>query len=47
VLTEHEPAPLQLTALYPRHRHLSAKVTRFIALLDSHLGENPHWDLVG
>lgn len=46
VLTEHEPAPLQLTALYPRHRHLSTKVTRFIALLDSHLGRNPHWDLV-
>ncbi len=38
VLTEHEPAPLQLTALYPRHRHLSTKVTRFLDLLDSHLG---------
>lgn len=47
VLTAHEPAPLQVTALYPRHRHLSSKVTRFIALLDSQLGKNPHWDLVG
>jgi len=47
VLTEYAPAPLQVTALYPRHRHLSSKVRLFIDLLDSQLGENPHWDLVG
>jgi DNA-binding transcriptional LysR family regulator len=47
VLTAYAPAPLQVTALYPRHRHLSSKVRLFIALLESHLGQNPHWDLVG
>lgn len=46
VLTEFEPAPLQVTALYPRHRHLSSRVRLFIALLESHLGQNPYWDLV-
>ena len=34
------------TALYPRHRHLSAKVRFFIELLEQRLGDNPHWDLV-
>jgi DNA-binding transcriptional LysR family regulator len=46
VLDEFEPAPLTVTALYPRHRHLSAKVQLFIDLLATRLGENPHWDLV-
>jgi len=47
VLTEYAPMPLQVTALYPRHRHLSARVSLFIDLLESQLGKNPHWDLVG
>lgn len=47
VLTEYAPAPLQVTALYPRHRHLSSKVALFLELLESQLGQNPHWDLVG
>ena len=46
VLHEYEPAPLTVAALYPRHRHLSAKVQLFIELLDERLGDNPHWDLV-
>lgn len=47
VLTEYAPAPLQVTALYPRHRYLSSKVQLFIDLLERHLGSTPHWDLVG
>jgi DNA-binding transcriptional LysR family regulator len=47
VLTEYAPTPLQVTALYPRHRHLASKVSLFIDLLESQLGQNPHWDLVG
>jgi DNA-binding transcriptional LysR family regulator len=47
VLTEYAPAPLQVTALYPRHRHLSSKVVMFLDLLESHFGRSPHWDLVG
>jgi hypothetical protein len=33
--------PLQLTALYPRHRHLSSKVMGFIDLLERQLGNPP------
>ena len=47
VLADYSPAPLQVTAMYPRHRHLSSKVALFLELLESHLGPNPHWDLVG
>jgi DNA-binding transcriptional LysR family regulator len=47
VLTEYAPAPLEVTALYPRHRHLSTKVGLFIDFLERHLGSNPYWDLVG
>ncbi len=47
VLADHAPAPLRVTALYPRHRHLSSKTRLFIDMLESHLGQNPHWDLVG
>jgi len=47
VLTEFAPVPLQVSALYPRHRHLASKVALLLELLESQLGRNPHWDLVG
>lgn len=46
VLSEHEPKALVLSALYPRHRHLSAKVRLFVELLTERFGGRPYWDLV-
>lgn len=46
VLTDHKPAKLVLSALYPRHRHLSAKVRLFVTLLEQRFGGRPYWDLV-
>ena len=46
ILCDHEPPPLTVSALYPRHRHLSAKVRLFVALLTERLGDRPYWDLV-
>lgn len=46
VLPDHTPAPLVLSALYPRNRHLSAKVRLFIDLLETRFTHRPHWDLI-
>ena len=46
VLTRYPPSRLTLLALYPRNRHLSAKVRLFIDLLEERFGGRPHWDLV-
>jgi DNA-binding transcriptional LysR family regulator len=46
LLVEHEPADLQLCALYPRHRHLSVKVRLFVELLLDRFSQRPYWDLV-
>jgi DNA-binding transcriptional LysR family regulator len=46
VLTDYKAPPITLCALYPRHRHLSAKVQRFVDLLEARLGARPFWDLV-
>ena len=46
VLCDYEPPPLSVSALYPRHRHLSAKVRLFVDLLTERLGDRPYWDLV-
>jgi len=46
VLADWRPADLALCALYPRHRHLSAKVRLFIELLLERFGGRPYWDLV-
>lgn len=46
VLSDFAPAELVLSALYPRHRHLSAKVRLFIDLLCERFGDRPYWDLV-
>lgn len=47
VLTEYSPIGLMLSAVYPRHRHLSAKVRLFVTLLEERFGGRPYWDLVG
>lgn len=46
VLPDYTPRDITLCALYPRHRHLSAKVRLFIELLIERLGDKPYWDLV-
>ena len=46
LLTEYAPPEIVLSAVYPRHRHLSAKVTLFVDLLVERFGGLPYWDLV-
>lgn len=46
VLAEYAPPDINLCALYPRHRHLSAKVRLFIELLSQRFADGPYWDLV-
>lgn len=46
ILPDYPPPSITLCALYPRHRHLSAKVRLFIELLEARLGDRPYWDLV-
>lgn len=46
VLSDHVPPELVVSALYPRHRHLSAKVRLFVELLTARFGDRPYWDLV-
>ncbi len=46
ILSEYSPPEIVLSAVYPRHRHLSAKVTLFVDLLAERFGGLPYWDLV-
>ncbi len=46
VLVEYSPPPISICALYPRHRHLSAKVRLFVELVRGRFGDRPYWDLV-
>ena len=46
VLSDYAPPELVVSALYPRHRHLSAKVRLFVELHTARFGERPYWDLV-
>ncbi len=46
ILPDYRPSDLMLAAMYPRHRHLSAKVRLFIDMLDERFGGRPYWDLV-
>jgi DNA-binding transcriptional LysR family regulator len=46
VLTDHPPTELAVSAMYPRHRHLSAKVRLFVEMLEQRFGGRPYWDLV-
>ena len=45
-MTEYTAPDITLCALYPRHRHLSAKVRLFVDLLEERFGDRPYWDLV-
>ena len=46
ILTDHVPTGLTLSALYPRHQHLSVKTRLFVELLEQRFGDRPYWDLV-
>lgn len=46
ILNDFSAPPIVLHALYPRHRHLSAKVRLFVDMLVERVGERPYWDLV-
>lgn len=46
ILPEYSPTEISLCALYPRHRHLSAKVRLFVEMLEARFGDRPYWDLV-
>jgi DNA-binding transcriptional LysR family regulator len=46
ILADYTPTDLVVSALYPRHRHLSAKVRLFVELLEERFGGRPYWDLV-
>ena len=46
LLPGYAPSPTSLCALYPRHRHLSAKIRLFVDLLKARFGDRPYWDLI-
>jgi len=46
VLNDWQPPDIMLSAVYPRHRHLSAKTRLLVDFLVERFGERPHWDLV-
>ncbi len=46
VLPEHPPAPLTITALYPRHRFLSRSTGLLLDWLTDAFSGRPRWDLV-
>ena len=46
ILTGYAPTGLTLSALYPRHQHLSVKTRLFVERLEQRFGERPYWDLV-
>lgn len=46
VLADFAPPPVDLCALYPRHRHLSAKVRLFLDALEGRFSGRPYWDLI-
>lgn len=46
LLSDWQPPDIMLSALYPRHRHLSAKTRLLVEYLVNRFGERPYWDLV-
>ena len=44
VLTEYVPAPLQIHAVYPHRKHLSAKVRTFVDFLHERFHPKPYWE---
>ncbi len=43
-LTEYEPPPITLCAVYPSARHLPARVRLFIDFMIARFGPTPYWD---
>ena len=46
ILTDYAPPDIALCALFPRHRHLSAKVRLFVDLVQERFGGRSYWNLV-
>jgi DNA-binding transcriptional LysR family regulator len=46
VLSDWHAPPIALSALYPRHRHLSAKTRLLVEFLVDQFGDRPYWDLL-
>ncbi len=44
VLTEFVPAPLEIHAVYPHRKHLSAKVRTFVDFLHERFHPKPYWE---
>ncbi len=44
VLTEYVPAPLDIHAVYPHRKHLSAKVRTFVDFLHERFRPRPYWE---
>jgi len=44
VLPLYETSTLDIHVVYPSTRHVTAKVRRFIEVLESFFGEQPPWD---
>ena len=44
ILTDHEPEPMALYAVYAHRQLLASKVRSFVAFLDGYFGEPPYWD---
>jgi DNA-binding transcriptional LysR family regulator len=44
VLTDYIPAPLEIHAVYPHRKHLSAKVRTFVDFLHERFQPTPYWE---
>ncbi len=44
ILTEYVPAPLEIHAVYPHRKHLSAKVRTFVDFLHDRFHPKPYWE---
>ena len=44
VLTDHVPASLEIHAVYPHRKHLSAKVRTFVDFLHARFQPTPYWE---
>jgi len=43
-LIDYEPATLDILAVYPHRKHLSAKVRTFVDFLHDRYQPRPYWD---
>lgn len=44
ILTEYEPQPIGLYAVYPHRRFLASKVRSFVDFISDYYGDLPYWD---